>query len=66
MTELLDQLKAARRALVLRLAEELDPEQHMPSPGYVNMLAGLQTAIAEVEAVLAEGQEADEMPPPNP
>ena len=59
MTELLAQLKAARRDLVIRLAENLDPEERMPSPGYIQMLADLHGAVAAVEVVLAEDVKPD-------
>lgn len=54
MTDLPAQLKDARRSLVLRLAADLDADAGGPEPGFVQLLAHLQTAIEAVEAVLAD------------
>jgi hypothetical protein len=50
MTDLLAHLRTARRAMVLRLVESVDPERMLPEPGLLRLLSDLQAAIAAVEA----------------
>ncbi len=52
MTDLLAHLQAARRALAMRMAESLDPDQALPDLGYLRILADIQTSITAVKAVM--------------
>ena len=54
MTDLLDQLRTARRDLVALMVADLASEGAAPEPGFIQLLAHLQTAIQAVEAVVAE------------
>ena len=49
-----DRLKAARRYLVGRIAEDDDPDRKIPDTGWMRILATLQTSLEAVEAVMAE------------
>ena len=51
---LLAHLRTARRALVMRMAESLDPEQSLPDAGLLRLLADLEGCIVAVEAVGGE------------
>lgn len=54
LAELVDELRDARCSLVARMAADLDAGA--PEPGFVQLLAHLQTAIQAVETELdAEG-----------
>ena len=50
-TNLLEQLRAARRDLIARMEGEVDPDQTLPAAGFLALLADLQGAIAAVEAL---------------
>ena len=52
--DLLAHLHTARRALVIRLVESLDPDHTLPDVGLLRMLADLQGCIAAVESVEGE------------
>ena len=60
MTPSLDDLHQtlciARRMLVDEMARAMDPEQVVPDIGHMRILAGVQSAIAAVEAVQREDQ----------
>jgi hypothetical protein len=43
------QLRAARRDLVMRLAEDMDPERHLPDAGLLALLADIHGALAAIE-----------------
>ena len=52
MTDLLAQLRAPRHDLIARMEGEADPDRTLPDAGFLALLAGLQGAIAAVEAAL--------------
>ena len=52
-----DHLKAARRHLVGRLAEEDDPDRRIPDCGRMRILDSIQGCLEAVEAVMAEDRE---------
>ena len=49
-----DHLKAARRHLVHRLAEDDDPDRKIPDCGWMRILDSIQGCLEAVEAVMAE------------
>ena len=51
-----DRLKAARRYLAGRIAEDDDPERLIPDTGWLRILATQQICIEAVEAVLKEDE----------
>ena len=51
-----DRLKASRRHLVERLAEEDDDSRTVPDTGWIRILASLQTCLEATEAVMAEDE----------
>ena len=51
-----DRLKAARRYLVGRIAEDDDPDRKIPDTGWMRILDNLQTCLEAVEAVMAEDE----------
>ena len=54
LNQLISELRIARRMLVDEMALSMDPEKVVPDIGHMRILAGVQTAIAAVEAVIAE------------
>ena len=52
-----DRLKASRRRLVERLAEEDDPNRNIPDTFWFKTCADLQAVLEAVEAVMAEDGE---------
>jgi hypothetical protein len=56
MTDLLDQLRAARRDLIAQMAADMAPDKHLPDAGYLSLLANLQGAITAIEAVMKTGE----------
>ena len=51
-----DRLKASRRRLVERLAEEDDPNREIPDTFWLRTCADLQAVLEATEAVLAEDE----------
>lgn len=51
-----DRLKAARRYLVGRIAEDDDPDRKVPDSGWMRILDSIQGCLEAVEAVMAEGE----------
>ncbi len=49
-----DRLKAARRYLVGRIAEDDDPSRKIPDTGWMRILDTIQGCLQAVEAVMAE------------
>ena len=54
MTDLLAQLRDARRSLVLRLAADLDADSGGPEPGFLGLLSDLENSITAVTRVMEE------------
>ncbi len=52
-----DRLKASRRRLVERLAEEDDPNRNIPDTFWLKTCADLQAVLEAVETVMAEDGE---------
>jgi hypothetical protein len=50
MTDLLSQLRAARRDLVLQIAESQDPERHLSDAGLLVLLANVQGSLTAIGA----------------
>ena len=59
MTDLLAQLRAARRDLIARMEGEADPDRPLPDAGFLGLLADLQGAIT---AIMAHNEEAGREP----
>ena len=51
-----DRLKAARRYLVGRVAEDDDPARKIPDTGWMRILDTIQGCLEAVEAVMAEDE----------
>ncbi len=51
-----DRLKASRRHLVERLAEEDDPDRNIPDTFWLKTCADLQAVLEATETVLAEDE----------
>ena len=54
LTHFRDRLKASRRHLVERIAEEDDPSREIPDTFWLRTCADLQAVLEATEAVMAE------------
>ena len=58
-----DRLKAARRYLVGRIAEDDDPTRKIPDTGWMRILDTIQGCLQAVEAVMAEDEKGSRRAP---